>query len=156
MEAYDAVMLHVLKTLFLGYGTYIGIVLTVLFIAFLFRKKIKFEKVRNVCLVIIGCMAFVLAFLSIPRIIDMSKDQYIVLENVTMSVDTMNEYDGSLMVFGFGKVKDKDGNSITLTGERFIDLPETDAGPHHEFRGTVVYGKCSKQIVDFDGYLIDE
>lgn len=146
MEIYDSVMQDVLLTLFKGYGCLIGIVLLVLLIAFLFKKKINYKKVKIACLVIIGCIIFHLLFLAVPRIVDMRQDQYIVIEDATMLTETMNSIDGSFAVYGLGYVKEKSGDSITLTGIYLIDLPSDDR-PYQEFNGTFVYAKYSRQIV---------
>ncbi len=146
MEIYDSVLQDIILTLFKVDGCQIGIVLLVLFIAFLFKKKINYKKVKIACLVIIGYLIFHLLYLAVPRIVDMRQDQYIVIEDATMSIESMNSTGGSNLVYGMSQVKEKSGDSITLTGIYLIDLPKDDR-PYQELNGTIVYAKYSRQIV---------
>ena len=146
MEIYNSVMQDIILTLFKVYGCLIGIALLAFFIAFLFKKKINYKKVKIACLVIIGCIIFHLLYLAVPRIVDMRQEQYIVIEDATLSIESENSSGGSRFVHGLGQVKEKSGDSITLTGIYLIDLP-TDDRPYQKLNGTVVYAKYSRQIV---------
>lgn len=138
------------------YGIVIGIFLLILLIAFLLREKIDFKKTRNICIGVIALITVLELYFTVPRMIDLNSKDYIVLENVTMTVETPNEYDGSLLEMGEGVVIDRDSNSITVKGIAMVTLPESDTNPSHTYKGTVVYAKRSKQILDFNGYLVDE
>lgn len=156
MEAYDWILQSYLSTSFMVYGIAIGIFLLAGLIAFLFREKVDFKKIRNVCLGVIALITVLELYVAVPRMLDLNSKDYIVLENVTMIVETPNQYDGSQIEMGVGQVFDSDSNNIRVTGMAMINLPESDTKPSHTYEGTVVYAKRSKQILDFNGYLIDE
>ena len=126
----------------------VSILLFVIFIAYIFKRKIDFKKISNTCCVIILCILGECAVFTFPKIIDLRKEEYISIANVTLSIETMNEYDGSFLVYGIGNVKTPDGEQFNVTGTWLIDLP-TDSSPYQEFKGTIVYAKYSKQILDF-------
>ena len=156
MEAYDWILQSYLSTSYMVYGIAISAFLLIMFIAFLLREKTDFKKIRNVCLGVVALITVLELCLTVPRMIDLNNKDYIVLENVTMTVVTPNQYDGSLIELGEGYVIDNDSNSITVKGIAMIDLPETDEKSSHTYEGTVVYAKRSKQILGFDGYAIVE
>lgn len=156
METYDWILQSYLSTSYVIYGIVIGIFLAIMLIAFLLRKKFDFKKIRNVCCGAIALVTVLIMCLTVPKMVDLSKKDYIVIENATMTVVTPNQYDGSLLELGQGYVIDNNANSITVKGIAMIDLPETDDKSSHSYRGTIVYAKRSKQILNFNGYVIAE
>lgn len=148
MEQYDNIILFVLKTVIIGNAILFGIIISVLIVSNIFKNKLNYKKINNVCLTLLICGLIEFSFFAIPRLIDLKTHDYVVLNDASISVSAMNEFDGSFLVYGIGQVKDSDGNSITLTGTELINLPTNDS-PHQVLRGTVVYGKYSKQIVDY-------
>ena len=155
MEAYDWILQSYLSTSYIIYGIAGGVFLLIMLIAFLLREKIDFKKTRNICLGVIALITVLVLCLTVPRIIDLSQKDYIVVENATMTVVTPNQYDGSLIELGQGYVVDNNSTSITVKGVSMIELPETDDKSSHTYEGTVVYAKRSKQILNFTGYVID-
>lgn len=156
MEVYDRILQSYLSTSYTVYGIVIGIFLLIMLIAFFLREKIDFKKIRNICLGVVALITVLELCFTVPRIIDLKSKDYIVLENVTMTVVTPNQYDGSMLELGEGYVIDQDANSITVKGIAMIDLPDTDDKPSHTYEGTVIYAKRSKQILEFNGHLIEE
>lgn len=156
MEAYDWILQSYLSTSYVIYGIVISIISVIILIGFLLRKKIDFKKTRNICCGLIALLTVLIMCLTVPKIIDLSKKDYIVVENATMTVVTPNQFDGSLLELGQGYVTDNNSNSITVNGIAMIDLPETDDQSSHSYKGTIVYAKRSKQILDFNGYVIAE
>lgn len=148
MEQYDNVILYVLKLVIVGNAILFGIILLAIVISLIFKNKLNYKKIINVCLTILLCGIAEFSFFTIPRVIDIKKQDYIVIENATITINAMNEYDGSFLVYGIGKVKDTNGDSITLTGTELIGLP-TDESSEQVLKGTIIYGKNSKQIVSF-------
>lgn len=145
---YSELLIYMLKFIAISNLVLIGIILFVILVAYIFKRNIDFKKTRNTCCIIILCIFIECAVFAVPKIIDIKKEQYISVENVTLSIEAMNEYDGSFLVYGIGNVKTPDGEQFNVTGTWLIDLP-TDDSSHQEFTGTIVYAKYSKQILDF-------
>ncbi|OLA48443.1 MAG: hypothetical protein BHW39_01120 [Firmicutes bacterium CAG:552_39_19] len=148
MDKYNNVLLFVLKTVAIGNSILLGIILLTVIVSIILKNKIDFKKIISVCATLFICVLAEFSFFSIPRLIDIKEQNYITIENASIDLEAMNDYDGSFLVYGLGSVKDSDGNSLTLTGTELINLP-TDSSPHQVLNGTIVYAKYSKQIVDF-------
>ena len=148
MDQYNNVLLFVLKTVVIGNSVLLGIILLVVIVSIILKNKIDFKRIISVCSILFICILAEFSFFSIPRLIDIKEQNYITIENASIELEAMNEYDGSFLVYGLGKVKDANGNSVTLKGTELINLP-TDSSPHQVLNGTIVYAKHSKQIVDF-------
>lgn len=148
MDQYNNVLVFVLKTVVIGNSVLLGIILLVAIVSIILKSKINFKKYISVCVTLSICIFVEFSFFSIPRLIDIKEQSYITIENASITLEAMNDYDGSFLVYGIGIVKDSNGNSLTLTGTELIYLP-TDSSSHQVLNGTIVYAKHSKQIVDF-------
>ena len=148
MEQYKNLLMVVLTQVTILNAIILGALLLTVIISAIFKNKLNFKRIASSCVVIIVCIIIEFSFFAVPRIIDIKEQDYIVCENSSISIEAMNKYDGSFLVYGIGKVKLESGKSITVTGTAFVDLP-TDSSAYQVFNGTVVYAKHSKQIVDF-------
>ncbi len=145
---YDNLLLYTLKIILLWNAGLLLIVLATIFIGFFIRKKINFNKLLINCMIIAVCILIEFSFLAIPRIVDINSQNYIVVDNATMSLTAMNDFDGSLFVFGIGKVTDENGKKTTVTGTELLELP-TNSNAHQKLSGKITYSKYSHQILDF-------
>lgn len=148
MEQYKNLLMVVLTQVTILNAIILGALLLTVIISAIFKNKLNFKRIASSCVVIIVCIIIEFSFFAVPRIIDIKEQDYIVCENSSISIEAMNKYDGSFLVYGIGKIKLESGKSITVTGTAFVDLP-TDSSAYQVFNGTVVYAKHSKQIVDF-------
>ena len=148
MEKYKNLLIVVLTQVTILNAIILGVLLLTVIISAIFKNKLNFKKIASNCVVIIVCIIIEFTFFAVPRLIDIKEQDYIVCKNSSISIEAMNKYDGSFLVYGIGKIKLEDGKSITVTGTEFVDLP-TDSSSYQVFYGTIVYAKRSKQIVDF-------
>lgn len=100
---YSELLIHMLKFYIISNLVLVSILLFVIFIAYIFKRKIDFKKIGNTCCVIILCILGECAVFTFPKIIDLRKEEYISIANVTLSIETMNEYDGSFFSVWYWK-----------------------------------------------------
>lgn len=90
--------------------------------------------------------------LTIPRIVDLSKESYVVVENADLMISATNSSfeDGSVMFYGIGYINDSGGNSTLILGLNFFDLSSLDKDSLKN--GRAVYAKFSGQLIGFEHY----
>lgn len=127
----------------------IGVLLLIALIGFLFRKRFeKLSKMLKPLLIIISLIVFECGILIIPRIYDIKQQSFVVVENGSFYLDATNSTfeDGSIMLYGVGRVKDEFGKETMVLGVNFFDL--TNINSYNQYNATVVYAEHSRQVVE--------
>lgn len=127
----------------------IGVLLLIALIGFLFRKRFeKLSKMLKPLLIIICLIVFECGILIIPRIYDIKQQSFVVVENGSFYLDATNSTyeDGSIMLYGVGRVKDEFGKETMVLGVNFFDL--TNINSYNQYNATVVYAEHSRQVVE--------
>lgn len=127
----------------------IGVLLLIALIGFLFRKRFeKLSKMLKPLLIIICLIVFECGILIIPRIYDIKQQSFVVVENESFYLEATNSTyeDGSIMLYGVGRVKDEFGKETMVLGVNFFDL--TNINSYNQYNATVVYAEHSRQVVE--------
>ena len=127
----------------------IGVLLLIALIGFLFRKRFeKLSKMLKPLLIIICLIVFECGILIIPRIYDIKQQSFVVVENGSFYLEATNSTyeDGSIMLYGVGRVKDEFGKETMVLGVNFFDL--TNINSYNHYNATVVYAEHSRQVVE--------
>ena len=127
----------------------IGVLLLIALIGFLFRKRFeKLSRMLKPLLIIIFLIVFECGILIIPRIYDIKQQSFVVVENGSFYLDATNSTyeDGSIMLYGVGRVKDEFGKETMVLGVNFFDL--TNINSYNQYNATVVYAEHSRQVVE--------
>lgn len=127
----------------------IGVLLLIALIEFLFRKRFeKLSKMLKPLLIIICLIVFECGILIIPRIYDIKQQSFVVVENGSFYLEATNSTyeDGSIMLYGVGRVKDEFGKETMVLGVNFFDL--TNINSYNQYNATVVYAEHSRQVVE--------
>lgn len=127
----------------------IGVLLLIALIGFLFRKRFeKLSKMLKPLLIIICLIVFECGILIIPRIYDIKQQSFVVVENGSFYLEATNSTyeDGSIMLYGVGRVKDEFGKETMVLGVNFFDL--TNINSYNQYNATVVYAEHSRQVVE--------
>lgn len=127
----------------------IGVLLLIALIGFLFRKRFeKLSKMLKPLLIFICLIVFECGILIIPRIYDIKQQSFVVVENGSFYLEATNSTyeDGSIMLYGVGRVKDEFGKETMVLGVNFFDL--TNINSYNQYNATVVYAEHSRQVVE--------
>ena len=127
----------------------IGVLLLIALIGFLFRKRFeKLSKMLKPLLIIICLIVFECGILIIPRIYDIKQQSFVVVGNGSFYLEATNSTyeDGSIMLYGVGRVKDEFGKETIVLGVNFFDL--TNINSYNQYNATVVYAEHSRQVVE--------
>lgn len=127
----------------------IGVLLLIALIGFLFRKRFeKLSKMLKPLLIIICLIVFECGILIIPRIYDIKQQSFVVVGNGSFYLEATNSTyeDGSIMLYGVGRVKDEFGKETMVLGVNFFDL--TNINSYNQYNATVVYAEHSRQVVE--------
>lgn len=127
----------------------IGVLLLIALIGFLFRKRFeKLSKMLKPLLIIICLIVFECGILIIPRIYDIKQQSFVVVENGSFYLEATNSTyeDGSIMLYGVGRVRDEFGKETMVLGVNFFDL--TNINSYNQYNATVVYAEHSRQVVE--------
>lgn len=150
MQEYSDFLKETLFIILKTNAVFFSTVVLGLIITFVFRKKINSKKIQNILISILVVIVTECCILTIPRLIDINTQSYIVIENAELDItSTQSAYaDGSVTFYGIGYIIEPNGNSHIIVGLNFFDLSLIDQTKLEN--GRVVYAKYSRQLVSFE------
>lgn len=150
MQEYSDFLKETLFTILKTNMVFFSAIVLGLIIAFILRKKFNTKKIQNILITFLVVIVTECCILTIPRLIDINTQSYIVIENAELDITaTQSAYpDGSVTFYGVGYVIDPDGNSHFIVGLNFFDLSLIDETKLKN--GQAVYAKYSRQLISFE------
>lgn len=150
MQEYSDFLKETLFIILKTNGVFFSTVVLGLIITFVLRKKVDTKKIQNILISVLVVIVTECCILTIPRIIDINTQSYIVIENADLEITaTQSAYaDGSVTFYGIGYIIEPNGNSHIIVGLNFFDLSLIDQAKLED--GQAVYAKYSRQLISFE------
>lgn len=146
MDVYRDTLEHIIGIIVKSYAVILSVNVIALVVCILLKKRFKLKKIITLLTVVVICICLSASLVLVPRVIDLNKNAYIIVEDGKLLIDETNvlKNSGSIMFYGYADVFYPDGNSVKIFGVNFFELSQN---PYEEYHGDIVYTKYSRQLI---------